>query len=58
MLGVEGAGGGEGNGVVAKKHGGVVAEEKRRYGGDREDRHSDHAAGLDAGVGFHFLEAI
>lgn len=54
VLGVEGADGVEGDDVVAEKHGSVVPEEKRGDAGDREDRHSDHAARFNARVRFHF----
>lgn len=55
VLSVEGADGVLGDGVVAEEHGGIVAEEKRADVGDGDHRHSDHAAGFDAGVGLHFF---
>lgn len=56
VLGVEGADGVERDGAVAEEHGSIVPEEKRGDVGDREDRHPDHAARLDARVGFHFSD--
>lgn len=41
VLGVEGADGGEGDGVVAEKHGVVVTEKRRRDSADREDGDPD-----------------
>lgn len=58
VLGVEGAGGGEGDGAaVAEEHGGVVPQQRRGDGADREDGHPDHGARLDADVRLHFSPA-
>lgn len=53
VLGVEGADGGEGDGVVAEEHGVVVPEKRRRDGADREDGDPDDGQSLDADVRFH-----
>lgn len=53
VLGVEGADGGEGDGVVTEEHGGVVPQKRRGDVADREDRDPDHGARLDADVGLH-----
>lgn len=54
VLCVERANRGEGHRLVAVKHGGVIAEQRRRDRADREHRRSDHAACLYAHVGLHF----
>lgn len=54
MLGVEGADGGEGDGVVAEEEGGVMAEEVWGDRSDGEDCYSDHAASLNAHVRLHY----
>lgn len=58
VLGVEGAGGGEGDGAVAEEHGGVVPQQRRGDGADREDGHPDHGARLDADVRLHFSRRL
>lgn len=55
MLRVEGADGGERDGAMTQQHGVVVPKESRRYIADWKDGDPDHAGGLDAYIGFHFL---